>query len=121
MSWIEWKRRIVAVAFVSAETSIGDALAAAVHCRGVPQFREIPIVVAKVCNRIQDFAAGYGTFVVDHGSGGTRPALKLRPTFKRRLRDQIVHVDIDCRFEETGIAAVIVLDGCVSRVFADYV
>ena len=85
----------------------------------VPEAAEIPIVVAKVVDAFENLAARYCAFIVDDGSRASGPALQLRTAFQSRLRDELVHVDVDCGFEESGIAGVVVLDGRVPRILAD--
>ena len=119
MSGIERKRRVVAVAFVRAEAAIGDFFAAGIHLRGIPELLKVPVVVAQIADAVQDLAARNRAFVVDDGAGGSGPALQLRPAFQRGLRDQFVHVDVDCGFEESGVAGVVVLDRGMPRIFAD--
>src|SRR5438045_4731330 len=89
---IEGKRRIVAVALVGAKTTIGDALAPCIHCRRVPEFGKIPVVVAEIRDRVQDLATRYGALIVNDRACGARPALKLGTSLESSPCDQLVHV-----------------------------
>src|SRR5581483_5633827 len=98
VSRIERKGRIVAVAFVCAEASVGNTLTPGFHRRRVPELRKVPVVFAKVRNRVEDLAARYGAFIVNYGARAACPALKLRTAFECGPCDQFVHVYIDRRF-----------------------
>src|SRR6266566_8539390 len=110
MGRIERKRRIVAVTFVRAEAAVGDLFTPAIHCGRIPELRKVPIVLAQIGDGAQDLATGNGAFIIDYGAGGSRPALKLRAAFQRGLHDQAVHVDVNSRFEESSVTAVVILD-----------
>src|SRR5215470_6299402 len=75
MSWIERKRGVVAVAFVRAETAIGDHFPAAFHGGRIPETREIPVIVAQIGDRIQNLAARNRPLIIDNRACGSGPAL----------------------------------------------
>ena len=102
-----------------AEAAIRNAFAAPLHCGRVPELREIPVVFPKIGDRVEDLAARNCALIVDHGAGGSGPALKLRTSFEGRLRNQLMHVNIDGGFEKPGVSRVVVLDEGLTRIFAD--
>src|SRR6266446_1095448 len=104
MSRIERKGRVVAVAFMSAKAAVSDTVTTGVHCGGVPEFREIPVIVAQIRHRIQNFAARHRAFIIYDCTRASGPTLKLRTSFESCLHDQLVHVYVDCRLEKTGVA-----------------
>ena len=95
-------------------------LATLLHRRRQPELLEIPVEVAQVADRREVLAGRNSAFVVDHAAGSSRVTLHLRRLRFLRLRDQTVHVDIDRRLEEAGIAAVVVLDRGVTRIVVDH-
>src|SRR5882762_2411898 len=48
-----------------------------------------------------------------------RPSTEAGTSFHSRLRDQLMHVNIDGRFEEPGVAGVVVLDRRMTRIVAE--
>src|SRR5688500_15210535 len=99
-----------------AEAPISDDVAASFHLRGVPKAAEVPIVIAKVVHALENFATRHGSLVIDHRARASGPALQLWPSLEGRLGNELVHVDVDRRLEESGIPGVIVLDGRMPRI-----
>ena len=95
---------------MSAKAAVSDTVTPGVHCGRVPEFREIPVIVAQIRDRIQDLAARHRAFIVDDCTRAPGPTLELRTSFESCLRDQLVHVDVDCRLEKTCVAPVVVFD-----------
>src|SRR3989442_6328418 len=116
---IEGQRGIVTIAFVGAVATAGDTSAPGLHGRGIPKRREIPVVVAQIANRIQNLAAGNGPLVINDSPGVSRPTAELLCVGVDCSVDQLMHVNVNCRAEETGPSRIVIPNGRRARVFID--
>src|SRR5205814_7412312 len=72
--WIERQRRIVAIRFVRAETTIRGVFSARFHFRRQPNALKVPVVIAQVADRRQVLARRERAFIINHRARGSRIA-----------------------------------------------
>ena len=113
---VERQRRVEAVRLVRAVAARSGDLAAFLHAVRFPRSLEVPVVVTEIKNVSLVLTRRKSAVVVDHCTGRTGVAFELGLVLFLGLRDDVVHVDVDRCFEETGLAAVVILERSVLRI-----
>ena len=103
-----------------AETTVQRLLAPFLHGGRQPELLEVPIEVSEIGDRGEVLARRHSSLVVNNSTCRARVAFHLRFLRFLCLRDQVVHVNIDGRLEETGIATIVIFDRRMTRVVVNH-